>query len=138
MAETVVPPVAAPQEGGAGFTQRMLDGIERLGNKMPDPAVLFLALCVGVILLSQVLHWLDVKATYEVVKPPPAVTQQEYYGGSVEPADVGAAEPQPADEYRVKTETARVQGLLTGTGVRYLFTSFVDNFRNFSPVAIIL
>src|SRR3954451_20132187 len=114
MAETVVPPVAAPQEGGAGFTQRMLDGIERLGNKMPDPAVLFLALCVGVILLSQVLHWLDVKATYEVVKPPPAVTEEQYSGGSTEPVEVGASEPQAPDEYRLKTETAKVKGLLTG------------------------
>ena len=24
------------------FLERMLDGIERLGNKMPDPAILFL------------------------------------------------------------------------------------------------
>jgi aminobenzoyl-glutamate transport protein len=31
-----------------------------------------------------------------------------------------------------------VKGLLTGDGVRYLFTSFVSNFRNFSAVAIIL
>jgi len=31
-----------------------------------------------------------------------------------------------------------VKGLLTGEGVRYLFTSFVSNFRNFSAVTIIL
>jgi aminobenzoyl-glutamate transport protein len=31
-----------------------------------------------------------------------------------------------------------VKGLLTGYGVRYLFTSFVSNFRNFAAVAIIL
>ena len=31
-----------------------------------------------------------------------------------------------------------MKGLLTGDGVRYLFTSFVSNFRNFSAVAIIL
>ena len=36
------------------------------------------------------------------------------------------------------TETAKVKGLLTGAGIRYLFTSFVVNFRNFSAVAIIL
>ena len=38
----------------------------------------------------------------------------------------------------MRTETAEVKGLLTGEGVRYLFTSFVDNFRNFAAVAIIL
>jgi aminobenzoyl-glutamate transport protein len=31
-----------------------------------------------------------------------------------------------------------VKGLLQGDGIRYLFTSFVSNFRNFSAVAIIL
>lgn len=73
-----------------------------------------------------------------MVKPPPVATQEEYYGGSTQPTDVGPTEPEPADSYEVKTETAKVKGLLTGEGVRYLFTSFVDNFRNFSAVAIIL
>ena len=64
------------------FLERMLDGIERLGNKMPDPAILFLILCGVVIVLSQVLYWFDIKATYEVVKPPPVPTEETYYGGS--------------------------------------------------------
>ena len=34
--------------------------------------------------------------------------------------------------------TTKVQGLLTGEGIRYLFTSFVSNFRNFAALAIIL
>jgi len=118
--------------------QRLLDGIERVGNKMPDPAVLFLYLCIGVIVLSQALHWLDIETTYEVVKPPPVVAQEEYVGGSVVPIDVFDPEPQPPASYEVRTETAAVQGLLTTDGVRFLFTSFVDNFRNFAAVAIIL
>jgi aminobenzoyl-glutamate transport protein len=120
------------------FLERILDGIERLGNKMPDPAILFLVLCGLVIVASQILYWFDVKATFQVAKPPPVPTQQEYYGGSVEPADVGPPEAEPAKDYRIVTETAKVKGLLTGDGVRYLFTSFVDNFRNFSAVTIIL
>ena len=51
MSETVAaPPAEAPKHS---FLERMLDGIERLGNKMPDPAILFLWLCLGVILLSR-------------------------------------------------------------------------------------
>ena len=38
----------------------------------------------------------------------------------------------------MRTETTEVQGLLTVDGVRFLFTSFVDNFRNFAAVSIIL
>ena len=38
-----------------GGTQRLLDAIERLGNKVPHPAIIFLALCAIVIVLSAVL-----------------------------------------------------------------------------------
>lgn len=133
MSESVVEP---PLE--RSFLERLLDGVERLGNKMPDPAILFLWLAVGVIVLSQVLYWFDVKATFQVVAPPPVATEQTYVGGSTQPVDVGPTQPESASDYKLQTETARVKGLLTGEGVRYLFTSFVDNFRNFSAVAIIL
>ena len=118
--------------------QRVLDRIESLGNKMPDPAILFLWLCLGVILLSQALAWLDVKATYQVVAPPPVTAEETYYGGSTDSVYIGPTEHEPAEDYQMRTETTEVQGLLTVDGVRFLFTSFVDNFRNFAAVAIIL
>jgi aminobenzoyl-glutamate transport protein len=135
MTNMAQPPAAAPEHT---FMQRMLDGIERLGNRMPDPAILFLWLCVGVILLSQALQWLDVKATYEVVAPPPVPAEETYYGGSIDPVYVGPTEHEPAEAYELRTETAEVRGLLTVDGIRFLFTSFVDNFRDFAAVAIIL
>ena len=46
--------------------------------------------------------------------------------------------PSPPTPTSCETETTEVQGLLTVDGVRFLFTSFVDNFRNFAAVAIIL
>jgi aminobenzoyl-glutamate transport protein len=118
--------------------ERILDAIERGGNKMPHPAIGFAGLCVVVIVLSQILYWFNVKATFEVVKPPAVPTEETYFGGSVEPTDVGPTEPVPPGAYRVTTETAKVKGLLTGEGVRYLFTSFVSNFRNFSAMTIML
>jgi aminobenzoyl-glutamate transport protein len=120
------------------FLERMLDRIERLGNRMPHPVILFLVLCGAVIVVSQILYWVGWKATYQVVTPPPAAAEQTYYGGSVEPTYVGPTVPEPASDYKEKTQTAKVKGLLTGDGVRYLFTSFVSNFRNFAAVAIIL
>jgi aminobenzoyl-glutamate transport protein len=131
-------PAIAAEAPEHTYLERMLDGIERLGNRMPDPAILFLILCATVIVVSQVLFWFGLKATYEVVKPPAVPAEQTYYGGSVEPTYVGPSVPEPAKAYRVVTETTKVQGLLTGAGVRYLFTSFVSNFRNFAAVAIIL
>ena len=41
-------------------------------------------------------------------------------------------------EYRIVEETASIQSLLSADGIRFLFTSFVANFRNFAAVAIIL
>jgi len=121
----------------AGAT-RLLDRVERVGNRMPSPAVLFLLLCVLTIVLSQVLFWFTVRATYETVTPPPVPTIETYYGGSVEPGYVGPTQPEPADAYKLHTVTVKVQGLLTADGVRYLFTSFVSNLRDFAPLAIIL
>src|SRR3954468_7207485 len=137
MADTILPDPGAAAAKKTGM-ERMLDGIERLGNKMPDPALLFLWLCLGVILLSQALAWLDVKATYQVVAPPPVPAQETYYGGSSVPVYVTPYEQEPAEAYKLRTETTEVKGLLTVDGVRFLFTSFVDNFRNFAAVAIIL
>ncbi len=55
-------------ETEGGFSQRMLAWIEKAGNRVPNPAVLFIALCIGVILLSQILDWLNVSVTSQVVE----------------------------------------------------------------------
>lgn len=125
------------EEQGGGF-QRVLDLIERVGNKVPNPAILFLALCVLTIVLSQILYLVNAHITTEVVQPPPAAVQEEYVGGSVLPAQVLPPEPAAANTYHVVHETVRVQGLLTIQGIRYLFTSVVSNFMGFTAMGIIL
>ncbi|WP_272477866.1 AbgT family transporter [Baekduia alba] len=116
----------------------MLTAIERIGNKMPDPAIIFLALIASVILLSQVLDWAGVHATYQVDRQRPAISEPVYQGGSSDIVEAGPTEPPGPGSYRIVTETSSVKGLLTVDGVRYIFTSFVDNFRNFAALAIIL
>src|SRR5215469_8706933 len=113
-----VTPVEDEKAGGG--LQRILDAIERVGNKVPHPAVLFLALCAGVIALSALLNWAGWSATYEVVKPPPHSVEQMYIGGSVLPGEVLPAEQAPAASYHLVTETAKVQSLLSTDGVRFL------------------
>ena len=81
----------------SGFTGGCSTWIERVGNKVPHPAILFLALSVGVILLSQILYLADVNVTYDVVQPPPAAVRGDYVGGSALPAYQLPAEPAPAD-----------------------------------------
>ena len=127
-----------PQARSGGLLQRVLDFIERVGNKVPHPAILFLALCIGVIVLSQLLAWAGVGATYEVVKPGPQSVSAIDVGGSSLPAEVMPSQQPDAGDYHVVTETVKIQGLLTVEGIRYLFTSFVPNFMGFTAMGIIL
>src|SRR5215510_4104587 len=84
-------PAASPPEATGtdrGFLQRMLDGIERVGNKVPHPAIIFLGLCVLVIVLSAVLAAFDVKVTYEVVENPATPVEYQEVGGSDVPEPI--------------------------------------------------
>ncbi len=120
-------PSAAAEAPAHTFLERMLDGIERAGNKMPDPGDPVPLLCGAVIVISQILFWFDVKATFEVVKPPAGSRPSKtYYRRFDRARRCRADRGRAAGAYHVITETAKVQGLLTGEGVRYLFTSFVD------------
>ena len=117
--------------------QRMLDGIERVGNRVPDPAIIFLGLCVLVIVLSAILSALDVSVTYDVIESPPEAVQEEYVGGSIEP-NLGTPAPDYGDvELEVHQQTTRIESLLSTDGIRFLFSSFVDNFAGFSVVAVV-
>jgi aminobenzoyl-glutamate transport protein len=100
---------AAP--AGRSFLQKALDGIEKVGNMVPHPAVIFFILAGIVIVLSQILYWLGTSVSYEVINP---VTDQ------------------------VEQVTTPVKGLLTADGIRFIFTSPVRNFLNFNAVGVIL
>lgn len=45
-------------------TRPLLNWIERQGNRLPHPTVLFMALCVVMLMLSAVTHWLGLAATH--------------------------------------------------------------------------
>jgi aminobenzoyl-glutamate transport protein len=121
-----------------GLMERILGAIERGGNKMPHPAILFLWLCVGVIVLSVLLAWADIKVTYEVAKPPPVQVDEVVQGGSTQPSGGLPDASVQEGEYEIVQQTAAIQSLLSADGIRFMFTSFVANFRNFAAVAIIL
>jgi aminobenzoyl-glutamate transport protein len=128
---------AEPPADKRGGMQRMLDGIERVGNKVPHPAIIFLGLIGLVMLLSAVLAAFDVSVTYDVAEQPPVVAEQEYVGGSVVP-EVNV----PPDEYLdedivIVQETTSIRSLLGGDGIRFIFSSFVNNFASFSVVAVV-
>jgi aminobenzoyl-glutamate transport protein len=120
------------------MTQRILDTIERVGDKVPHPAVIFLLLIAIVIVLSHVFALIGVSVTYEVSTPPPVEAEVEYPGGSVVPEYELPPSPPGAEDYEIHTETTEIESLLTADGLRFIFTSTVQNFTNFGVVGVIL
>jgi aminobenzoyl-glutamate transport protein len=118
------------------LTQKLLDGIERAGNKVPHPVIIFLALIVIVWVLSTILDLLNVGITEQVLVPTsPEIVEAQYAGGTLTPTGV-VIQPQ-SDDYVIEEQTIMVRSLLSIDGIRFIFTSFVSTFANFSVVATI-
>ena len=94
-----------------GALDAFLDGVERLGNAVPHPAVIFLVLILMVIVLSAVLALLGVAKTYEYADP---------------------------DTGDVLTLTTPVRSLLSADGIRFMLSSPVGNFLGFGAVGVII
>lgn len=126
----------AAGEGSQNFTAKMLDWIERAGNKVPHPAMIFVYLILLVIVLSAVLDLLNVGITEEILVPAsPETVSLDYVGGSDYPALV-VTEPASTD-YVVQEVTVTIRSLISIDGIRFIFTSFVNNFANFNVVSVI-
>jgi aminobenzoyl-glutamate transport protein len=137
--ETVSMSVAAEAAPAKSFGQRMLDGVERLGNKVPHPAVMFFYLILIVIVLSHLLFLLGVSVTEQIAVPKVVESTPNYYEDSTYPIVVPGQEGIEnayADDFEVVEQTIPIQSLLTTEGIRFLFTSFVANFAGFGVVAV--
>jgi aminobenzoyl-glutamate transport protein len=94
-----------------GAMDRFLTTIERVGNKVPHPAIIFLFLIGTVIVLSAIFGLLGTSITYEVADP---------VSGEIE------------------TRTTAVRSLLSAEGLRFMVTSPVANFLGFGSVGVII
>jgi aminobenzoyl-glutamate transport protein len=93
------------------FMQRLLDVVEKVGNRVPHPVVIFLILIGAVIVLSQLFYLMGVSVSYDVINP---VT------------------------HKIEHATTAARGLLTTDGIRFMFTGVVQNFMNFNAVGVII
>ena len=105
-----IAPIDEAEEKAKTFLQKLLDGVETVGNKVPHPAVIFFILTGIIILFSHLLYLLGTTVSYEVVNP---------------------------QTHKVEAATATVNSLLSADGIRFMLTSMVRNFANFGPVSII-
>jgi hypothetical protein len=99
-------PAPAPASGG-GF----LGAVERIGNKVPHPAIIFFWLIGIVIALSALFGMLGTTVTFE--------GYDQSLGTTVE-------------------QTVAVRNLLSPDGIRFMFTTPVANFLGFTGVGVIL
>jgi aminobenzoyl-glutamate transport protein len=137
-AKTPPPPPAPPKK--RNFTERMLDGIERVGNKVPHPVIMFLYLIIFIILLSQVLYMFNISVTQEIAVPvasDAATAMEPYQYDSTLLGYEPTADAVPEPDYEIETVTVAVRSLLTMEGIRHMFTSFLPNFAGFSVVAVV-
>ena len=91
--------------------QRFLDGIERVGNMVPHPVVIFLILIAIVIVLSALLGVVGATVSYETINP---VTNE------------------------VEIATTGIRSLLTADGIRFMYESLVPNFMGFTAVGLMI
>ncbi len=132
---------SATAEAGHSGNSKWLDWVERVGNKVPNPTIMFVYLIGVVALLSAVLSWAGVSVTDEVVMPVPKdeFSQiNEHLGGTWTIYDSVTGEPAEVPDFIVSTETFAVRSLLSVDGARFFFSSFVDNFAGFGVVAVVL
>lgn len=91
--------------------QKLLDVVERVGNKVPHPVIIFLFLIALVLILSHVLFLAGAGVSYQVVNP---------------------------ESHKVETATTVARSLLTGSGLRDMYTRLVPNFMGFTAIGLLI
>lgn len=120
-----------------GFMDKLLDGVERAGNKVPHPVLMFAYLILFIIILSSVLGWLGVSVTEEIAVPAAIDAQPNFYEDLSQPSlyvpPVGEV-----THYEIQETTIPIRPILSIDGIRFMFTSFVPTFQGFGALAITL
>ena len=115
---------------------RMLNTVERVGNKVPHPVLMFAYLILGVIVLSAILGLMGISVTEQIAVPVPVEVTPDFYEDVSEYtlSGVGAQDV----DFVIKEQTIPIKSLLSIDGIRFLFTSFVPNFQGFGALAVTL
>ncbi len=103
--------MAATQAQSKTFMSRFLDGIERVGNMVPHPVVIFLILIAIVIVLSALLSLFGATVSFERINP---------------------------ETNEIEVATAGIRSLLSIDGIRFMYSSLVPNFMSFTAVGLMI
>ena len=100
-----------PSSGKKGALQRFLDIVERGGNALPHPIIMFFYFAAGTIVLSAILNWLGVSVSYDAM---------DRHTGEL------------------TATTVSIQSLLTADGIRFMFTNAIRAFTGHAALGTIL
>lgn len=128
---------STPDAESKGF----LNWIEKVGNKVPDPTIMFVYLIGLIAVLSAILSWVGVSVTDDIVVPVPKEEfsqVNDQFGGNWQIYDTTTGLPAEIPDYTIEEHTFEVRNLLSIDGIRFFFSSFVDNFAGFGVVAVVL
>ncbi len=100
--------MAKTEDPKGGIFKRILDKVEIIGNKLPQPVTLFAILIVVVLLLSWIF------------------------------SGVSVVRPGTGGDTGVEAEFIVVENLLTKEGIQRIFTSMVNVFATFPPLGLVL
>ena len=90
---------------------RFLDVVERAGNKLPHPIVLFGLFALGVVVISGLLHAMGVSAEGELIN---------------------------SKTGEVEHTIVTIKSLFNTNGIVYMMTNAVKNFTGFAPLGTVL
>ncbi len=122
--------------GKPSFMDRLLNAVERVGNKVPHPVLMFFYLIIGVIVLSTILSLMGVSVTELIAVPIPVEVTPDFYEDVSEYTLSGVGIKDV--DYEIVEQTTKIRSLLSIEGIRFIFESFVPNFQGFGALAVTL
>lgn len=114
----------------------LLDVIERVGNRLPDPATLFLVGTLFVILLSAVAAGAGWSVQPKL--PVPATEEIVAADGTVTTRPILDEEGAPVLAWQETGEPLVATSLLTRDGIFWVLANLVRNFTAFPPLGVVL
>ena len=127
---------AKPVENVEATPGGLLGAVERIGNKVPHPVLMFGYLILLVIVLSWGLSLAGVSVTEQVAVPiAEGAPDYDYYEDTTQPG-LAPGTPPYDEDWTIVEETIPIKSLLSVEGIRFIFSSFVSNFAGFGVVAV--
>jgi aminobenzoyl-glutamate transport protein len=111
--------------------QRVLDVVEKVGNKVPHPAVIFLVLIVIIVVLSHIFYLTGTSVSTEVITP-------EEKAPAWKSPDAYPYAEELSKPHTPVVKTTAVQSLLTADGIRFIYVSLIPSFMSFTALGLII